>query len=112
MKDVTQEQRWTQWLVQAQNFARREQFVDALARARLVRKHVEGELRTAADEERRERLQRYLNRVDRQIERIKRERDAWWKRIADRYQERIAHQDEVVSQPLPGGLPGRPRPRS
>ncbi|MFW5920560.1 MAG: hypothetical protein ACOCUS_01880 [Polyangiales bacterium] len=106
MKDVTREQRWMQWLAQAEGFAQAEQFVDAVARAERVKRDVQAELARTSDGGERERLERYARRVDRVLERIRKRRDEWYGTIKDKYANRLAHMEDQINQPLPKGLPG------
>jgi hypothetical protein len=107
MKDVTQEERWTQWLVQARNFARGEQFHDAVMRAKLVRKEIQTQIDATRDPERRERLQRHLRRVEETLGAIEAQRKKWHERIAELRRQRMDNAAEEMKRPLPDGLPGR-----
>lgn len=56
MTDVSHEQRWGVYLVQAQNFAKRENYLEAVSRAGLVVDEVTEALSRATDSKTRERL--------------------------------------------------------
>jgi hypothetical protein len=107
MKDVTQEGRWAQWIAQARNFAAREQFHDAVQRAKLVRKEIDKELARASDEDQRDRLRRQRQRVERLLEQVDRQRQQWHQRIDGLRKYRYEHAEDEMRRPLPKGLPGR-----
>lgn len=101
MKDMSPEQRWTVRMVQARNFAAKEQYVDAVARAGEVRAEIEGALAGETDAARKARLQRQLERVKTQHEAYKAEFERWRAAIRVRRQERIEHAPEEMERPLP-----------
>lgn len=87
-------------MVQAQRFARRENFIDALGRTRLVLDEVEAALATLSGEER-DALVRYAARIERREAKIQAEFDTWNAAIAARRLAAIANADEEMAQPLP-----------
>ena len=102
MKDMKPRERWDVWMVQAQRFAARENYIDALGRVRLVVREVEEALTDARDTER-ARLQRFLHRVCRREERIRTQFEAWNAKIAARRQAAIADAADEMKRPLPYG---------
>ena len=68
MKDVTPRERWEVWMHQAQRFADRENYIDALGRARMVLREVTEALETGdLDEKDAQRLKRFAARVERRM---------------------------------------------
>jgi len=101
MKDVTPRERWDTWMVQAQRFARRENYIDALGRVRRVLAEVDATLADEADAETKERLERFRHRVARRQQRIRDQFEAWNAKIAARRQASIAAADDEMKRPLP-----------
>jgi hypothetical protein len=100
--DITSdEERWAVWMVQAQRFARRENFTDAVARTRLVRDSVQKALGGATDPKQRERLERHLARAEEQLASTESQYDAWRSEIAARRQHTIDQAEEEMARPLP-----------
>ncbi|MEM1413450.1 MAG: hypothetical protein AAGH15_01050 [Myxococcota bacterium] len=102
MKDVTPRERWDVWMVQAQRFAQRENYIDALGRIRAVLGEVDASLEGMEGDER-VRLERFRARVVRREAKIRAQFDAWNTAIAARRQASIAAADEEMKQPLPYG---------
>ena len=97
--------RWDVWMVQAQRFARRENFIDALGRTRLVLDELEGVLATLEGAER-SKLERYHARVVRRRDAIQTAFDSWNAKIAARRQAASDNADAEMARPLPLG-PGQ-----
>ena len=102
MKDLTARERWDIWMVQAQRFARRENYIDALGRARMVLGEVDGALADATDDEK-PKLERFRHRVVRRIESFRKDFQAWNAKIAARRAASIANADAEMARPLPLG---------
>ncbi|MFW6049597.1 MAG: hypothetical protein ACODAU_00405 [Myxococcota bacterium] len=105
MKDLSQEERWVVQMAQARNFARREQYADAVARAAGIRNEVTGVLRAETDPARRARLERLLERVEKLHAQLRSQFQAWREEIERKRQARIRNAPEEMQRPLP-----RPRP--
>ncbi len=101
MKDENQE-RWMMWMVQAQHFAERENYPDAVARMKLVHDEVAACLATARDQKRRLNLTLFLERVDKQLEDLRSQHARWRGTIAERRQATIDSAVEEFAKPLPG----------
>ena len=95
------EERWAVWMVQARAFAKRENFVDAVARAACVCDAVSQAVAEETEPSRRGRLQRYLVRVQEQKAGLQSELDAWRNAIAERRQQTIDGAEEEMARPLP-----------
>lgn len=85
MAELSPQERWDKWMVQAQNFAKRDNFLDALARADMVLLEVNAALKSAAPENRRA-LERYRHRATRRHETFAASFEVWNQRIAARRQ--------------------------
>lgn len=105
MKDVNREQRWIAQMVQAQNFARKDQHLDAVARAATVRDEVARAITAETDPAARARLERLLKRVTRQHDKLEAAFEAWRQDIEAKRQERIRNADEEMRRPLPNPRP-------
>ena len=103
MKDVTPRERWDVWMHQAQRFADRENYIDALGRARLVLREVNETLAGDLDEKERTRLERFVARVERRMKGYRRSFEQWNAKIAARRAASIAAADEEMKRPLPIG---------
>jgi ElaB/YqjD/DUF883 family membrane-anchored ribosome-binding protein len=88
-------------MVQAQRFAARQNFTDAVARVRLVRDAVEAALGRAANSTDQGRLERHLARAEEQLQSLESQYDAWRSAIAERRQNTIDQAEEEMSRPLP-----------
>ncbi|MEM9070212.1 MAG: hypothetical protein AAGE52_17025 [Myxococcota bacterium] len=95
-------ERWDVWMVQAQRFARRENYIDALGRIRLVVEQVDDAI-ALAEESQRDKLQRYRDRVHRRMLAIRKQFDAWNAKIAERRAKATAEADAEMKRPLPIG---------
>lgn len=96
-----EEQRWAVWMVQARNFAKRENYTDAVARMRLVHDAVERALETATDPKDQARLERHKLRASEQLEDLQARYDAWHSEIAARRQHTIDSAAEEMARPIP-----------
>ncbi len=105
MTDVSHEQRWGVYLVQAQNFAKRENYIDAVSRAGLVVDEVAEALSHATDAATRERLGEFLVRARKQREAMQAKLDAWNAAIAARRAKVIEGAAEEMARPLPNPPP-------
>jgi len=104
MKDVTPRERWEVWMHQAQRFADRENYIDALGRARMVLREVTRVLEHEELEEREEqRLQRFASRVERRMKGYRKHFEIWNAKIAARRAAYIAAAEEEMARPLPMG---------
>ena len=102
MNDSNPRSRWDMWMVQAERFAKRENYIDALGRARLVLSEVERALKETEGKER-ESLSRFRHRVERRVARIRERFEAWNAKIAARRAKWIENAEEEMSRPLPLG---------
>ena len=100
MKDLTSRERWDVWMVQAERFARRENYIDALGRLRLILREVGETLETANDDER-PKLLRFRARVERRRDTIRAKFEAWNAKIAARRQSWTEQADAEMKRPLP-----------
>lgn len=95
------EERWAVWMVQARNFAKRQNYTDAVARMKLVRDAVLASLDDASDPKVRGRLERHLARAEEQLGALSEQYDAWRSEIAARRQHTIDQAAEEMARPLP-----------
>jgi heme oxygenase len=102
MMDPSPRERWDVWMVQAQRFARRENYIDALGRVRLVLREVDEAIESATGEERTS-LERYRARAERRATQIRAAFEAWNAKIAARRQSWTDASDEEMKRPLPLG---------
>lgn len=102
MAELSPQERWDKWMVQAQNFAKRDNFLDALARAEMVLTEVNAALEDAAPEDRRS-LERYRHRATRRHETFEASFEVWNKRIAERRAAATANAAEEMARTLPLG---------
>ena len=104
MKDVTPRERWDLWMHQAQRFADRENYIDALGRARMVLEEVSTTLaaliESGIDDER---LERFKSRVERRMAQYRKQFDIWNAKIAARRAANTAAAEEEMKRPLPIG---------
>lgn len=100
MMDLTSRERWDVWMVQAERFARRENYIDALGRLRLILREI-GEALEGADEEATAKLVRFQARVERRREAIRAKFEAWNAKIAARRQSWTEQADAEMKAPLP-----------
>ena len=94
-------ERWAVWTVQARNFAKRQNFTDAVARMKLVRGAVADALSQASDPAHHARLEAYLARADEQLAELQADYDAWRSQIAERRQHTIESAAEEMARPIP-----------
>ena len=94
-------ERWAVWAVQARNFAKRQNFTDAVARMKLVRSSIEDTLAGVTDETQRARLEGHLARANEQLAELQAQYDAWRSEIAARRQHTIDSAEEEMARPLP-----------
>jgi heme oxygenase len=102
MMDPSPRERWDVWMVQAQRFARRENYIDALGRVRLVLREVDAAIEAASGDERAS-LERYKARAERRAAQIREAFDSWNAKIAARRQSWTDASDEEMKRPLPLG---------
>ena len=103
MKDVTDRERWDVWLVQAQRFARRENYIDALGRVRMILSGVDAALTTVADDDDRTKLLRFRHRIEKRTSAIQKQFDEWNAKIAARRALSIANAEAEMERALPLG---------
>lgn len=95
------EERWAVWAVQARRFAKRENYVDAVARMDLVRSSIRETLGDVSDARQRVRLEGLLSRAEDQLAELREQHDAWRSAIAARRQHTIDSAEEEMARPLP-----------
>jgi hypothetical protein len=98
---MNREERWNVSLVQAQRFARRESYVDAVARARAVRDDVRAALATEVDLVARQKLEGLLRVAERALASYEAAFAEWNGKIAAARAERMANAAVEQSTPLP-----------
>ncbi|MBX3251592.1 MAG: hypothetical protein KF901_30715 [Myxococcales bacterium] len=103
MKDQSRRERWDVWMVQAQRFARRENYIDALGRFRLVLAEVDDAIENELDPEELASLKRYRARADRRVAHTRAAFEAWNAAIAARRQKWTDEADQEMKRPLPLG---------
>ena len=101
MKDVSNEERWQVMLVQARRFAEKESYVDAVARARLVRDQMREARRQARGADEVARLERSLVPVERELTGYEQQNTAWRERITALARARREGAEEEMRRPLP-----------
>lgn len=97
----SEERRWAVWTVQARNFAKRENYTDAVARMRRVQSAVERALGEVTDPQERARLERHRLRASEQVEDLEAQYHAWRSEIAARRQHTIDSAAEEMARPIP-----------
>ncbi len=95
------EERWRVWTVQARQFAKRENYTDAVARMRLVRESIQKALAGETDPARRARIGRHLARAEELLDDLESQLHAWRSAIAARRQQTIDQAEEEMARPLP-----------
>ena len=95
------EERWAVWLVQARNFAKRQNYTDAVARMKLVRDAVRASLDDASNPGVQQRLERHLARAEEELGVMSAQYEAWRSEIAARRQHTIDQAAEEMARPLP-----------
>ena len=88
-------------MVQARNFAKRENYSDAVARMRLVRRSIADKLATEADPVLKSRIERHLARAEELLGNLESRAEAWRSAIGARRQQTIDQADEEMARPLP-----------
>jgi hypothetical protein len=107
MTDVSHEQRWGVYLVQAQNFAKRENYIDAVSRAGLVVDEVSQALAQTEDATARTRLSSMLLRATKLRDGLQQQMNVWNARIAKRRAAVIAGAAAEMDRQLPTPPPSR-----
>ena len=97
----SQKERWAVWTVQAGNFAKRQNFSDAVARMKLVRSSIADALAEVTDSAQKSRLEAHLARANEQLAGLQAQYDAWRSEIAARRQHTIDSAEEEMARPLP-----------
>lgn len=100
-RSMKREERWSVSLVQAQRFARRDNFVDAIARARGVRDDVRAALAAEVDVGARQKLEGLLRVAERALGSYEIAFADWNGKIAAARAERMANAAVEQSTPLP-----------
>ena len=95
------EERWGVWMVQARQFAKRENYPDAVARMRLVRESIQKSLADETDTALRGRIERHLARAEELLTDLQSRLEAWRSVIAARRQQTIDQAEEEMARPLP-----------
>ena len=96
-----QKERWAVWAVQARNFAKRQNYTDAVARMKLVRNSIADALAEVIDSAQKMRLEADLARADEQLADLQTQYEAWRSEIAARRQHTIDSAEEEMARPLP-----------
>ena len=107
LRDHRREQTWATWASQAQNFARRDNFVDAVARMRRLCEDVKDALAHAQDAAQRSDLASRLKWAEYELQQLERQEREWREAIAKRRAEQIAGAELDAARPLPSPPPGR-----
>jgi hypothetical protein len=97
----SKEERWAVWMVQARNFAKRQNYTDAVARMKLVRDAVRASLDDGGDPKVQERLEGLLARTEEELGVMSAQYEAWRSEIAARRQHTIDQAAEEMARPLP-----------
>ena len=95
------EDRWNVWTVQARNFAKRENYADAVARMRVVQKSMRDALGKETDPGNKARIEAHLARAEELLADLESRAEAWRSAIATRRQETIDQAAEEMAWPLP-----------
>lgn len=102
MSDIrSQQEEWAVCMAQAQRFAARENFFEAIGRARVVRDQVEATLASASDNRQKGRLERFLFQVKAELASLEEKQAAWNARLKDIRARSLAGAAEEMSRPLP-----------
>jgi len=97
----SEEERWGVWMVQARQFANRENYTDAVARMRLVKESIQRSLTGETDPARRARIERHLARAEELLTDLKSQLEGWRSVIAVRRQQTVDDAEEEMARPLP-----------
>ena len=95
------EQRWGVWMVQARQFAKRENYTDAVARMRLVKESIQQSLANETDPARRARNERHFARAEELLTDLEAQLESWRSAIATRRQQTVDEAEEEMARPLP-----------
>ena len=98
----SQKEKWAVWAVQARNFAKRQNYPDAVARMRWVERSITDTLCGITDAKEKARVEAYLARANEQLAELQSQYDAWRSEIAARRQDTIDGAAEEMARPLPG----------
>jgi hypothetical protein len=98
---TSQKERWAVWAVQARNFARRQNFSDAVARMKLLSGSIGEALVGVTNPAQKAQLEAHLARVNEQLAELQGQYDAWHAEIAERRQHTIDSAEEEMARPLP-----------
>jgi multidrug resistance efflux pump len=98
---TSQKERWAVWTVQARNFAKRQNFADAVARMKLVSGSIGDALVGVTDPVQKARLEAQLARANEQLAELRAQYDAWHAEIAARRQHTIDSAEQEMARPLP-----------
>lgn len=90
-------------MVQAQKFAEREVYMEAMARADLVLREVDLAIAAAEEPATRTRLERYRHRAERRKAKFREQFEIWNARIAARRSAATLHAADEMARPLPLG---------
>jgi hypothetical protein len=101
MNDKSLEARWGIWMTQAQNFEKRENYVEAVSRAGLVARSIAEALVAASDEGAKARYAQLLLRAERQRDLLQEKLEAWNAKIAARRAAVVTGAAAEMSRPLP-----------
>lgn len=99
---TSQTERWAVWAVQARNFAKRQNFTDAVARMKLVQGSIADALGGVTDARQKARIEAHLARANERLAELQSQYDAWRSEIAARRQHTIDSAEEEMARPLPG----------
>jgi plasmid maintenance system antidote protein VapI len=97
----TQTERWATWAVQARNFAKRQNFTDAVARMKLVQSSIAEAIAEVSDAGDKARLEAHLAVAEEELAELQAQYDAWHSEIAARRQHTIESAAEEMARPIP-----------
>ncbi len=98
---TSQKEQWAVWAVQARNFAKRENYTDAVARMKQLRDSILDTLPDLSDETDKARIEAHLARANEQLAELQSQYDTWRAEIAARRQDTIDSAGEEMARPLP-----------
>lgn len=99
---ASHKEQWAVWAVQARNFAKRENFTDAVARMKWVERSIADTLPGITDAKQKARVEALLARASEQLAELESQYDSWRSEIAARRQHTIDGAEEEMARPLPG----------
>lgn len=105
MTDESSVARWQVYMTQAQNFEKRENYLEAVSRMGVVEREVAEAI--AADPACKDRYEYYLLVARKRKQALQAKLDAWNGRIAERRQAEIANAPNEMARPLPNPPPER-----